>query len=64
MPYNEPACPICKGPLTEIDCYDNSFTLDEAVRYCVGECPDCEKEFQYKEIFYFHHVEVNQTPES
>ena len=59
----ESVCPICGGSLTEIDCYDTTFNLDEAIRYCVGECPNCEKEFQYREIFRFHHVEVNDTPE-
>lgn len=63
MPYNEPACPICKGPLTEIDCFDNSFISGEAVRECLGECPVCDKLFRYDEVFHFHHTEVNETPE-
>lgn len=60
----EPVCPICGCSLNEIDCFDTSFDFDEVVRYCVGECPACEKEFQYKELFRFHHVEVNETPEN
>jgi hypothetical protein len=56
-------CPVCDVPLNEIDCYDDVFDFHEITRLCVGECPCCEKEYQYKEVFYFHHVEVNETPE-
>lgn len=63
MPYKEPDCPICGNPLTEIDCFDNSFVSEWGVRECLGECPACDKLFRYEECFLFHHVEVNNTPE-
>lgn len=56
-------CPVCNTPLNEIDCFDETGDNTTLLRFCVGECPCCEKEYQYKEVFYFHHVEVNETPE-
>ena len=60
----EPVCPICGDTLTENECYDFTADESEAIRFCVGECPSCGKEFQYRDIFRFHHCEVDNTPEN
>jgi hypothetical protein len=60
----KPTCPICNDTLTEIECYDITFEIDEAIRFCVGECSSCNKEFQYRDIFRYHHCEVDDTPEN
>lgn len=44
-------CPHCGTTLEEDDCYDTSFDGSTAVRYIVGHCPKCEREYQWKELF-------------
>ena len=51
-------CPHCNNELTEDDTYDTTFDrLDDGrfavVHNIVGHCDECDKEFQWKEVYAF-----------
>ena len=50
---DELKCPHCGTELEEDDCYDRSDNGDYIANYCCGHCPNCNKEYQWKEIFDF-----------
>ena len=50
-------CPICGSELIEDESYDMSVDLSECREYVVGHCENCGKEYQWKNIFAFSHVE-------
>ena len=50
---DELKCPHCGATLEEDDCYDQSIYSDHAVKYMYGHCPDCGKEYQWKELYEF-----------
>lgn len=50
-------CPICGSELIEDESYDMSVDLSECREYVVGHCENCGKEYQWKNIFVFSHVE-------
>ena len=46
-------CPHCGEELVDDDCFDTADHGDTYVKYLAGHCPQCDKEFQWKEIFDF-----------
>jgi endogenous inhibitor of DNA gyrase (YacG/DUF329 family) len=44
-------CPMCGIDLEEDDCYDTAFYDDSAVRYVVGNCPNCGTAYQWTEHY-------------
>lgn len=50
-------CPNCGHALTEDDSYDISIDISECREYVIGHCENCEKEYQWQNIFVFSCVE-------
>ena len=54
-------CPICGGLLEEHDCVDVEVETNRVRMFKVGECPDCNKYYQWYEEFTY---EGYTTPEN
>lgn len=54
----EPKCPICNSLLEEIDAYDTEMNGSSIVVHVVGECPLCEREYQWTEVYNYSHYEI------
>lgn len=50
-------CPICGNELIGDESYDISIDLSECREYVAGHCENCEKDYQWINIFTFSHVE-------
>lgn len=50
-------CPYCNVELEEDDCFDVVDSGDICVKYLAGHCPQCDKDFQWKEIYEFSGVD-------
>lgn len=50
-------CPNCGAELEPEECYDTCFETDFIVNFIVGECPCCEKRFQWAEVYEYTGVE-------
>ena len=50
---NKLLCPHCGAELEQDDVYDRTDNND----YCVGHCPECDKEYQWIEIYTFSNYE-------
>ena len=50
-------CPNCSEELMEDECYDTDFGSDYIRNFISGHCPECEKEFQWIEIYEFIEAE-------
>jgi hypothetical protein len=48
----EMKCPHCCVVLVEDDCFDMDLISDSVIRReVVGHCPECNREYQWTEIF-------------
>lgn len=50
---DEPACPACDVVLDEDDCFDHIYGGSYMERLCVGHCPRCEENYQWREVSFF-----------
>ena len=50
---NEPFCPVCETILTEDDCFDHEYDGYSLERLCVGHCPKCGENYQWREVFFY-----------
>ena len=46
-----PKCPHCNVYLEEVDNYDTEIGAGDVTLFIVGECPLCEKRFQWTETY-------------
>lgn len=46
-----PKCPHCNTLLEEVDNYDIEIEAEGITLYIIGECPLCEKRFQWAETY-------------
>lgn len=53
---NEPTCPICGDSIEYIDTFDTYIDTNDFEALCVGECPTCGREYQWKDVYKFSHV--------
>ena len=53
----EPKCSICNLLLEEIDAYDTEMDGNSIIVHIVGECPLCEREYQWTEVYKYSHYE-------
>ena len=50
-PDYELKCPKCGGVIEHDDTYDCSIGEDYLVNYCIGYCPNCDREYQWQEEY-------------
>lgn len=51
-------CPHCDCDLFVDDCYDNKYyNCGENVSCWTGHCPECGKNFRWKEVYLFDRIE-------
>lgn len=50
-------CPHCDYDLFIDDCIDNEYDSGKNISYWVGHCPECGKNFRWKEIYLFDRIE-------
>lgn len=53
---NEPICPHCGSDIEHVETV-YSYTDEGSTEYlCVGSCPTCGREYQWREVYTFSHV--------
>lgn len=51
-------CPYCKTELEADESYDLSVEdIDVVINRVAGHCPNCNKEYQWEEIYKYHSCE-------
>lgn len=50
-------CPHCGEELIQDECYDTTFEGEYIANYITGHCPNCEKEFQWVEVYNYAGVD-------
>lgn len=50
-------CPVCGRELIEDESYDLSIDISECCEFVAGHCENCNKNYQWVNIFNFSHVE-------
>lgn len=50
-------CPNCNTYLEVIDCYDSDLDGFVSTYYYIGQCPNCKKQFSWKEIYIWQGIE-------
>lgn len=50
-------CPHCDHDLFIDDSTDIEYDSGKNISYWVGHCPECGKNFRWKEIYLFDHIE-------
>jgi hypothetical protein len=50
-------CPNCGEELTQDECYDTHFEQEYIANFIAGHCPNCEKEFQWVEVYNYAGVD-------
>jgi endogenous inhibitor of DNA gyrase (YacG/DUF329 family) len=53
---NEPICPACGDTLESFKTIDSYRDEDSAKYLCLGYCPTCGKEYQWREVYFFSHI--------
>lgn len=52
----EPVCPLCKIDIERIDTIDSYEDISAVEYLCIGQCPSCGKEYQWREVYEFSHI--------
>ena len=50
-------CPHCDCDLFIDDCIDNEYDSGKNISSWIGHCPECGKNFRWKEIYLFDRIE-------
>ena len=50
-------CSNCGAELEQDECYDTNFEGSFIANYIAGHCPNCNKEFQWVEVYDYKGVE-------
>ena len=50
-PSYELKCPHCNSDIEHDDTYDMSTGEDYVIAFCVGHCPNCDREYQWQEEY-------------
>lgn len=48
-------CPYCKEELEIDESYDLSIEDNYVINRVAGHCPNCDKEYQWEEIYQYSH---------
>ena len=57
-------CPVCGGDLEEEDVIETWVEDEIYVELCVGSCPDCGREFQWKNNYYQRFEGISEIKEN
>lgn len=49
-------CPECGDYLEEDDCFDTITSTSWVEHLIVGHCPTCEKDYQWRNVFFYSGV--------
>lgn len=57
-------CPYCDVVLEVDDTYDNDYDSGKYIDLVVGHCPNCNKNFKWREIYLFDRAEEIEEEEN
>ena len=49
-------CPKCGGEIESIDSYDSTIDATKVITFNVGQCVECETDFQWREYYTLTHI--------
>lgn len=50
-------CPHCECDLFIDDCFDIEYDSGKNISHLAGHCPECGKNFRWKEVYLFDRIE-------